>query len=110
MSFADELAGLQAEAYATFGVDLLLLREGFSPILLRALPDNADATASFEHIGRRRVARAVYRVRVSEMEASAPGFQPKPGDGVQVGVEAFEVVNQPERKDKLRTEWTLECG
>lgn len=92
-----------------FSVTLTLTPAAGGPAVdLLALPDLADKVDQY---GQRRsvIERNVYRVRVHELAAKAPGFEPLKGDLVQVGDRQMRLVNAPIHEDVRRLEWRLDC-
>ncbi|MET3665907.1 hypothetical protein [Caulobacter sp. 1776] len=76
---------------------------------VRALPDLADKADLY---GQRRsvVERNVYRVRVHELAARAPGFQPSKQGKVRVDGQVLVMVNAPQHPDTRRLEWRVDCS
>jgi hypothetical protein len=116
MAFDEDLAASQAVIYGALGIAASWTSKAVGvPVPVTLLPDQGDGTADFGALGRRTRARNVFRVRASEIAASLTVLglaltDPASGDTLVVGTDALTIINQPERKDLRRTEWTLEAN
>jgi hypothetical protein len=116
MAFSDQIATMQAVVYGQYGIAATWTPKAAGvPVPVTLLPDQGDGVADFGAIGRRVRARNVFRVRVSEIATSLaalglPAMDPAPADTLIVGADSLTIINQPERKDQRRTEWTLEAN
>jgi hypothetical protein len=117
MSAQSNIALMQAIVYGEYGVPALWTSDIALSVPLTILPDQADQAGQIGGLGRQTLERNVFRVRVSEVEANAPGVHPKRGDIVQL-VDAtgapigrrLSIIDPPARNDTHQTEWTLVCG
>ena len=88
--FADVNLGLDATWYPAGGAPV--------PVrVIRKAPDEVTAFGSAQILSE----TTLVDVRVSEMA------NPKPGDGISIGVENFVIQGEP-RRDRDRLIWTLE--
>ncbi len=116
MAFSDDLSATQAVIYGALGAPAEWTPQGQSAVTVTLLRDQADANAEFSSLGRRVVARNVFRLRVSEIAALVAagaltvGTMPAKGDQILFAETELTIINQPDRRDAWRTEWTLECS
>ena len=115
MAFLDDVADLQAETYDAFGLPATWTPAGAFPVPCTLLPAlTGEAIGGFSAGAHRNVERRRFRVRLAELVAAAPEYQPAKGDAVTLdpegAAEALVITQAPRREDPRRTEWTWELG
>jgi hypothetical protein len=86
--------------FAAFGTDALYTPAGGEPVGVRVLAKRPDTVVGFGE-ARIHAETATFEVRASEVA------NPRPGDQLTVGGQAFIVQGEPHRRDLDRRVWTL---
>lgn len=110
MAFADAVQRMLDAHYRTMGVDVVWTPVGGAPLALKALGNLGDDTPDVTGFGALNTAADTLRVRISEIEALAPGVTPQQGDAIAIGVDAFRINAAPRQRRPRRLEWVLELG
>ena len=87
--------------FAAFGIDATYTPAGGEPVPVRAIARRPDTIVGFAET-RIHAETATFEVRASEVA------NPRPGDQLTVGGEAFIIQGEPDRRDPDRLVWTLD--
>jgi hypothetical protein len=88
-------------SFAAFGIDASYTPAGGEPVPVRVIARRPDTIIGFGET-RIHAETATFEVRASEVA------NPRPGDQLTVGGEAFVIQGEPERRDPDRLVWSLD--
>jgi len=94
-------AGAVDATFAAFAIDAVYTPAGGEPVPVRVIARRPDTIVGFGET-RIHAETATFEVRASEVA------NPRPGDQLTVGGEAFVIQGEPERHDPDRLVWTLD--
>jgi hypothetical protein len=87
--------------FTAFGIDAVYMPAGGEPVSVRVIARRPDTIVDFGET-RIHTETATFEVRASDVA------NPRPGDQLTVGGDAFVVQGEPERRDPDRLVWTLD--
>jgi hypothetical protein len=94
-------AGALDATFAAFGIDATFTPAGGGAVPVRVIARRPDTIVGLGET-RIRAETAIFEVRASELA------NPRPGDQLTVGGEAFVIQGEPERGDPDGLVWTLD--